>query len=371
VRRIAIATLAHDRLRSAMIVVGLATAWALVIVQVGLRRGFERSALAIPDHVGGHLWVTARGVRVLDDGEAVVLGAATHPCVVGRRPIIVDYAQVRRPDRALVTVQIVGTDAASRHRVPWGLVRGSPDALAEAGVVGMDGADASKLGLPDAEIGQYLRLRSGATLRVGAVSRGARSFTQTPYLFADVQTARELLGYPPGSATFWALDLADGVGCEADVAAQLRDGDRDVVSREALAAGTVEHWIAGSGIGALLAAGSLMAAMVGAVALLQSTLTVVRTHARELATIRALGAKRSELSLFVGWQVGIVATLATLLALVLASAIAASLDGSGLSVVVDVGTWAAGLAAAALSTAAAAFVGARMLGRVDPRQELE
>ena len=45
-------------------------------------------------------------------------------------------------------------------------------------------------------------------------------------------------------------------------------------------------------------------------------MTIVRTHTRELATIRALGARRGELSSFVAWQVGVVAASATVVALV-------------------------------------------------------
>lgn len=372
-RRVALATLRHDALRSSLLVVGLATAWGLVTVQLGLRRGFELSSRAILDHAGGEVWVVARGVKVIDDGEpvpAASLADLVHPCVTAKRPIIVDYTQVRRPDRSLVTVQIVGVDAASRDRIPWAVVAGKPDAIGRDSVAGIDAADAEKLGLKSDGMGQEIRLRGGAVLRVDVVSRGARNFTQTPYLFIDVATARRILSFPDDAATFWALDLRDA-GCAAEVADELRGDAVDAPTRSELARSTTAHWIDGSGIGALLTAGSLMAALVGAAALLQSTMTLVRTHTREIATVRALGARRGELAAFVAWQVGVVSILATVIGLGLAFGVSEALESTGLSVVVDLRSCLVGLCIAFISTALAAIVGGRVLGRVDPREVLE
>ena len=114
-----------------------------------------------------------------------------------------------------------------------------------------------------------------------------------------------------------------------------------------------------------------MAAVVGAAALLQSTMTLVRTHAREIATVRALGARRGELAAFVAWQVGIVSLFATAIALGLAAGLSAMLESTGLTVVVDLRSALVGVGIAVVSTALAAFVGARVLGRIDPREVLE
>jgi putative ABC transport system permease protein len=350
VRRVALATLGHDRLRTTMLIVGLGAVWALVAVQVGLRRGFERSARSVIDRAGGDLWVSARGVRVVDDGEPIAPPPAADSCIARVRPVIIDYTQARRPDRSLVTVQIVALD--------------------DARSVGIDAADVEKLGLPADPVGKELELRSGVRLRVGSVSRGVRSFTQTPYVFVDHATAREILALAPETATFYAVDVRDA-GCIASAERALTGEGREVRPREAVARTTVDHWIEGSGIGTLLAAGSIMAAVVGAIVLLQSTLTTVRTHVRELATVRALGARRSELASFVAWQVGVVAVISTAIALGLAAILARVLAGEGLSVIVDGWTCAAGALIAVASTAVAAFAGARVLGRIDPREVLE
>lgn len=370
-RRVAIATLAHDALRTSMLVVGLAAAWTLVTVQLGLRRGFELSTRSILDHVGGDVWVGARGVRVVDDGEPVSasnLGDAP-PCVERRRPVVVDYGQARRADGSLVTVQIIGVDPATLDRVPWALARGDRGRLANAGAAAIDAADASKLGLRGDGLGQRLELRSGATLHVDAVTTGARSFTQTPWVFVGIETARALLGLPEDAATFWVHDLREP-RCADDVAAPLR-ARLATPRREELAASTSAHWIGGSGIGALLGAGGLTAAVVGAAVLLQSTITIVRTYTPELATVRALGARSRELAAFIAWQIGLVSAIATVLALALASGLSMLLEHSGLVVVVDGWSCAVGVAIATASTALAAAAGARVLGRLDIRKVLE
>lgn len=372
-RRVALATVLHDGLRSSLLVVAMASAWTLVTVQLGLGRGFDASSRAIVDHAGGDVWVFARGTRVVDDGEMLAASvgahAAAHPCVQAARPILVDYTQVRRPDRSLVTAQIVAVDAATRARVPWQLVRGERDELGRASAVAIDLDDASKLGLEGEPIGARLKLRAGE-LDVRAVTRGARPFTQTPYLFMDLATARRLLGAADGVATYWALDLRSA-SCAAEVIAHVEsEPDLGAASREEVARRTAAHWVDNSGIGALLSAGSVLAAVVAGAILVQSVVTMVRTHARELATIRVLGASRRELAAYVAWQVGLVAVGAGLLALAGASAVASMLRGSGLPVIVDARSWLAGAAAAVASTATAALVGAVVLGRIDPRKVL-
>lgn len=372
-RRVALATLRHDLVRTVLLVAGLASAWALVTVQLGLRRGFELASRGLLDHVGGDVWVSARGVKVIDDAEPVlasVLPVSLDPCVLRRRPLVVDFAQVRLSDGSLVTVQIVGVDPASRDRVPWSVLAGVRGEIDSAGLVGIDAADVSRLELKGQGMGQELRLRTGVPLRVGVVSRGARNFTQTPYVFVDIETARRVLGLPSDGASFWVLDLRDP-SCAPAVSRSIQGPSLAAPTREELALSTTRARIDGSGIGLLLTVGSLMAGAVGAAALLQSTMTLVRTHLREIATIRALGARRSELAVFVAWQAGIVSVLAAVLALALASALAKLLEGAGLSVVVDAWSWAVGLGIALTSTITAALVGARLLGRVDPREVLE
>lgn len=370
-RRVALATLAHDWLRNATLVLGLAAAWALVTVQLGLRRGFEASSRAVVEHVGGDVWVGARGARVIDDGEPVARSALGAPaaCVTRRRPVVVDYAQVRRADGSLVTVQLVGVDDASRGRAPWGIVSGDRAELAEAGAIAIDEADARKLGLTGAHPGGDVELRGGARLRVVAITRGARSFTQTPYVFTDVRTARAVLSFPEDAATFWVHDL-DAPPCAAAVKAAAQ-GRLSALSADELAESTAAHWVEGSGLGALLGAGTLTAALVGAAALLQSAITLVRTYTRELATLRTLGAARGELAAFLAWQVGIVSLLATVVALAGAAGLARLLRDSGLVVVVDGWSWTVGIAVAAASTTLAAVAGGRVLAAIDPREVLE
>lgn len=373
-RRVALATLRHDRLRTVLLVVGLATSWSLAVVQVGLRRGFERASRAVPDHAGGDLWVTAKGVRVLDDGEPVARPRVDHRCIRARRPLVLDYTQARRPDGSLVTVQIVGVDEPTRAHVPWGIAAGRPGELATADGAGIDAADAEKLGLEGdgsgVRLGQSLELRDGSKLRIVIASHGARSFAQIPLVFVDVATARRLLSLGAEDATFWLFDLDDR-GCRDEVRRALSEPTVAVQPVEALTARTTEHWIESSGIGLLLAIGTTMASLVGLAALAQSAATIVRTHAKELATVLALGARPSELAAFVAWQVGVVSVLAAVLGIGLAAAVAHALEASGLPVVVDARSGLVGLLLAIASTVVSAVVGARVLGRVDPLTVLQ
>jgi hypothetical protein len=85
VRRIALKSLAYDRGKLLASIAGVAFAATLLLGQIGLYAGFLSSSSALVSHVGGDVWVMARGTQVVDNGERLSAGsrqyAASHPCV--------------------------------------------------------------------------------------------------------------------------------------------------------------------------------------------------------------------------------------------------------------------------------------------------
>src|SRR6185369_11588578 len=72
---------------------------------------------------------------------------------------------------------------------------------------------------------------------------------------------------------------------------------------------TESYWVYGTGAGAALLFSAVFSLVVGAVVVGQTLFSITKEHLKELATLKALGASRAELSAFVAWQASVLAVL--------------------------------------------------------------
>lgn len=344
-RYIALRSLLFDRGKLLGALSGVAFATVLLLLQIGIYQGFISTASALIDHMGGDLWVMARGTEVTDNGEPLSAGArsvvTTPSCVARARGAILSFAAVRKPGDALDGVQIVGfepPDAAYPRPtplVPWELARGLPGDLHPLMRVSVDTTDLKKLHLPDNPVGAALQV-NGRAVFVAAVTRGIRSFALTPFLFMELPTARRLLNLADGQVHYWVLDLRDP-GCAPAVIREItsRSPDLDVRTAEDFRARTQDFWVKGSGAGTALGFSALLGLVVGTVIVAQTLYALTREHEKELATLKAVGASAFELASFVGWQAAFLAVVGGASGAAIAFATQRSLVRAGLTVVLD------------------------------------
>ena len=122
------------------------------------------------------------------------------PCVAAR-PVIFSWASIRKPSGGIDNVQLIAAEPRAGQALPWSLADGLPSDLRAPMRIAVDAADLSRLELPAPAIGAAVELQD-RTVYVGAVTRGIRSFTVVPYLFAEPHEARRILGLADGQATF-------------------------------------------------------------------------------------------------------------------------------------------------------------------------
>lgn len=320
-RRVAIQSLVHDRGKAVGSVAGVAFAATLVLLQLGIYAGFLQVSALLVGRVGGDLWVMAKGTEVVDNGEALSSGSrsriASVPGVARVRAVVFAFTAVRKGNGALDAVQVVGAEALGTV-IPWDVALGLPSDLHAPMRVSVDETDLEKLHLGADPRGATLEI-GGQTVRVAAVTRGIRAFTLTPYVFADIATARRLLGLGEGQAHYFVVDLADPAQADA-VASAIERGNPDlqVLRTSVFARKSERYWVAGSGAGTAIAFCALLGLVVGVVIVGQTLYSITREHERELATLKALGATQGELAAFVALQAGFLAVLGSSLGLVLA-----------------------------------------------------
>jgi putative ABC transport system permease protein len=273
-------------------------------VQSALYAGFLYTTSSVITRMGGDVWVTARGVKVLDNVEPLSAGSRAiveeHPCVAKVRPFILAFSWLRTVDGSRETVRIVGTELGEPY-VPWEMAQGLPTSLDGPMRVAVDELDLKRLGIADDPIGRSLAIHNERAY-VAGVTRKARSFTLLPFIFARVDVARLLTSLSDGQVSAWVVDLRDA-RCAADVVQTIeRHPELKARSTDAIREETQRFWIDSSGAGAILAFSALMGLVVGGVIVGQTLYSAVRDHEPELATLRAIGASPWRVAGFVGWQ---------------------------------------------------------------------
>ncbi|MBI4953649.1 MAG: hypothetical protein HY908_16610 [Myxococcales bacterium] len=337
-RQVALASLLHDRGKFLGAVAGVSFAATLLLLQVGIYVGFLETSALLVGRLGGDIWVMARGTEVIDNGEPLSSGSrarvASHGCVRAVRGLVFSFGGVRKSNGALDAVQLVGFERGPTL-LPWSLATGLPEDLRAPDRVSVDTIDLAKLRLPDDPRGARLEL-GGHTVQVAAVTRGIRSFTLTPYVFADIATARRVLGLADGQAHYWVVDLADP-SCGPRVAREIeaRHPDLQAWTTDTFRKKTEDYWVASSGAGVALGFSALLGLIVGVVIVGQTLYSVTREHERELATLKAVGATRGELASFVAWQAVLLAVLGGATGLVFAFVGQRLLAEAGLMVVLS------------------------------------
>ncbi|MBL9015846.1 MAG: ABC transporter permease [Myxococcales bacterium] len=366
--RIALQSLFFERGKLLAAVAGVAFAANLVLVQAGLFFGFQRASTAVITRVGGDLWVMARGTALVDFADPLAPGVGdlvrAQPCVERARAVIFSWASIRKPSGGIDNVQLIAAEARPGGALPWALATGLPSDLRGPMRVAVDAADLARLELPASAIGAPIELQD-RTVHVGAVTRGIRSFTVVPYLFAEPHEARRILGLADGQATFWALDLARP-GCAPAVRASLeRHPDLAIRDRAEFEAMTSRYWVIGSGAGATLAFAAMLGFIVGLVVVGQTLYSLTESRSRELATLKAMGASGRELAAFVLWQAGFLALVGGAIGLGCAYGLKLLVLTIGLTVVLDGTVIGAGLGAIVVMCALASLASVRRIHKLE------
>jgi putative ABC transport system permease protein len=289
--RLASRNLLHDRLRFIATVVGIVFSIVLVTVQLGLYLGFGRMVTTMIDHTSADLWIMPVGTKCFEDpsllDERKRFQALSINGVTQAIPVVIGYADWRVPGGGTTPVFIVGSDLRAGGLLPWNLVEGSIDALAIPGAVAVDRSYFDRLGVRG--IGASAEIRD-QKVEVRAVTKGIRSFTTTPYVFAPLDRARSYTGLSPNKATYFLVRVAPGANVEG-VRDRLRTNlsDVEVLTTAEFRERSRSFWLFDTGAGAALFAGALLGMIVGTVIVAQTLYSSTKDHLNEFATLRAIG----------------------------------------------------------------------------------
>ena len=289
--KLAFRNLFHDRLRLIATVIGIVFSIVLVTIQLGLYVSFQRMVTVVIDHAKADLWIVPRGSKFFEDSalldEHERFRALSVDGVAEAVPVVIGFASWRAPSGGTAPVFIVGSDTRDEGLRPWNLIAGSLESLAVPGAVAIDRSyfdrlETSRIG-ERAEIGDQ-------RVQVAAITSGIRSFTTTPYVFTSLDRARSFTGTAANKGSYFLVRVLQGANA-TDVRDRMRARltNAEVLTPDEFRHRSTNFWLFGTGAGAALFTGAVLAMIVGTAIVAQTLYSSTKDHLHEFATLRAIG----------------------------------------------------------------------------------
>ncbi|HZA02727.1 MAG TPA: ABC transporter permease [Hyphomicrobiaceae bacterium] len=366
---LAIRNLFHDRMRLAVTLVGILFSIVLVAVQLGLFLGARKMIIAMIDHARGELWVTTFGAKSFEEGGVLLTPRERHaalatPGVSKVEPLVVAFAEWRKPGGGSTNCVIVGADREDGGLAPWSVVEGSVEALSAPDAVAVDRTYLVDLGI--AGVGDTAQIESGR-VKVRLLTSGIRSFTTAPYVFSTLERARMLLGVPGENSTFFLIEIAPGAEVEAvrrELSARLPN--TEVLTKTEFRDRCLDQWLFSTGAGVALIGGAVLGLVVGTVIVAQTLYSSTKDHLIEFATLRALGSSSGYIHKVILAQAGLSAVIGYALGMVIALVIVSLSADTPLPIVMTPGLAVALFILTVLMCAISAISAIMKVMRIDP-----
>ena len=289
---LAMRNLFHDRIRLIVTLVGILFSIVLVAVQLGLYLGAKRMIVDMIDNAQGELWITTYGAKSFEEGGMILTPRERHaalatPGVKAVIPLVVTFAEWRKPGGGSTNSVLVGTNPEDGGLAPWGIVEGDAKSIAAPDAVLVDKSYLQDLGING--VGDTAQIEQGR-VRVSGLTDGIRSFTMAPYIFTTANRARSLMGIPGENSSFFLVQLQPDADVET-VRTELKSklNGTEVLSKAEFRDRSLDQWLFSTGAGVALIGGAILGLIVGVVIVAQTLYSSTKDHLNEFATLRALG----------------------------------------------------------------------------------
>ncbi len=318
---LAIRNLFHDRIRLIVTLVGILFSIVLVAVQLGLYLGARKMIIDMIEYSNGELWITAYGAKSFEEGGILLTPRERHaalaaPGVAAVVPLVVSFAEWRKPGGGSTNTVIVGSNVEDNGLKAWKIVDGSLASIEAPDGVAVDRSYLGDLGVKG--IGDVAQV-GDSRVRVRAITEGIRSFTMAPYIFTTLNRARSLLGVPSENSTYFLVQVAPGTNIEhlrKDLAERLPNVE--VLTKAEYRDRSLDQWLFSTGAGVALIGGAILGLLVGTVIVAQTLYSSTKDHLNEFATLRALGSSSGYIHKVILAQAGLSAVIGYILGMTIA-----------------------------------------------------
>jgi putative ABC transport system permease protein len=287
----------HDKIRFVVALAGIAFAVVLITVQLGVYLAFRSNVSVLIDHTNADIWITAHGLENFDFGrpfsEKKLYEVRAAPGIAWAEKYLLAFGYWKTPGGSQETVQMVGFDPETMVGAPWDVVKGNPQDVKYFNSVFYDEAETNRLG--NLGMGAETEINSHR-VRIAGITRGVRSFIQSPYIFTSFKNALNLSFINKGNTVYVLVKVTPGYSV-AEVKRRLQETvkDVDVFTAPEFSKKTQDYWMINTGTGVALLAVAMMGVVIGTVIVANTIYTSTTEHLKEFGTLKAIGASNWDL----------------------------------------------------------------------------
>jgi putative ABC transport system permease protein len=295
--------LLHDRIKFTVAAAGVSISVMLVLVQIGLYLGFMQNASNLIDHSTADVWVTGEGSENFDFSSPIddrsFYKVASEPGVAHAERMLLAFGQYRLKDGGTQGVQVVGIEPGGTLLRPWNVVAGDPRRLHQPGAIMVDVSEREKLG--NIDVGGHREI-FGARAEIVGQTKGIRSFTTSPFVWTDLDSARAYSLYPAERFNFVMVKAAPGVK-PGELARRLAALPAlDAYTGPQMSERARHYWSSRTGVGAGFFTTAALGVIVGLVVVGQILYNGTLEHLKEYGTLKAMGARNSAILRVIVYQ---------------------------------------------------------------------
>lgn len=286
-----------DRGKLLTALIGVVFSVVLINVQSGLFLGFITRAGLLVDHGEADIWVGHRKMQNVDFPEDIprrwIQRIRGIPGVTRAKPYVIGWTPMTLPSGGYEDTVVVGVDRESFLGHAWNFTHGGPEAILRTNGIMVDECDGEKLEFP--EIGE-LRELGGFRARVVGTTQGVMGFLVAPYIFTTYERACRYLGKDPEVCSYYLIQIAPGADAEA-VCADIRRRIPEVEAypRSKYVQVSVDFWMTRTGLGISFGAATILGLLVGLIMVAETLYAMVLDRLGEFGTLKAIGAKESQI----------------------------------------------------------------------------
>ena len=310
---LAVKTLFHERGRLVITLTGIIFSTVLTLTQVSMYLGMMGNATGVIRHTDADIWITSKNVQNFDFAnpfpEERINRVRALPEVLRADRFILTWGFLKLASGGQEQVQIIGFNPDTGVGAPWAMVSGNIADVKGGRYMIIDRTAEKRLGgLQPGTIWELNQVQ----FKLAGLSEGTRSFTTAPVIFISYnQVHRFLTSFVRNDqATYIVAKLKDRRTMEKTIET-LRSvmKDNDVLSKEDFIWKTVMYWTVQTGMGMGFFLTAILGLVVGGAIVGQTVYANTMEHLREYGTLKALGAKNSDIYTVIFSQVGINAVI--------------------------------------------------------------
>ena len=309
---LALKTMHHEKVRLVITLTGIIFSTVLTIVQVSMYLGMMGNATSIIRNTDADIWIASRNVQNFDFAypfsEEKLNRVRAYRDVQYAERLIMTWGFLKLADGGQDQVQIIGFNPDTGIGAPWSMISGRPEDVKGGRYMIMDKTSEKRLG--ELRTGSLWEL-GGRKFKLVGLSDGIKSFTTAPIIFTSYEQAQMFQGFiKAGQTSYIVAKVRDKekIGeIVKDLKATMRDND--IYTKNDFGFKTVMYWTIQTGIGLGYFLTASLGLIVGGAIVGQTIYANTMEHLREYGTLKALGARNSDIYQVIFSQVGISAVI--------------------------------------------------------------